>query len=336
MAVRMKDIAKDMGVSLMTVSKALRNKSDIAEETRRRIVERARELKYQPNLIARSLVSRRSYLVGLIIPDMMTSFFAEIAKGVSARLEPQGYQIVVCNSGERLETELQQLKVLLSRHVDGLIIASSATNSASSPADVMGTPNANWVLIDRTIPGVKANYVGVNDEEIASLAVEHLIEQGCRRIAHIRGPEISTGIGRLLGYRRALTKHRLKAPPEYVVAREPGDIGGYDAMRRLLRQNPPPDGVFGFNDPVAAGAIKAILEAGLRVPQDVAVVGVGNVHYSDLLRVPLSTIDQSTMLIGRSAADLLLDSMESKDRHTPRRILLSPRLVVRESSLRKQ
>jgi LacI family transcriptional regulator len=332
----MKDIAEELGVSLMTVSKALRNKSDIAEETRRRIVERARELKYQPNLIARSLVNRRTYLVGLIIPDMMTSFFAEVAKGVSARLEPRGYQIVVCNSGERLETELQQMKVLLSRHVDGLIVASCATSSASSPADVLGVPSARWVLIDRTIPGVSANYVGVNDEEVASLAVEHLVDQGCRRIAHIRGPEISTGAGRLLGYRRTLAKHRLKAPPEYVAAREPGDIGGYDAMRRLLRQDPPPDGVFGFNDPVAAGAIKAILEAGLRVPQDVAVIGVGNVHYSDLLRVPLSTVDQSTLLIGRSAADLLLDSIEAKEPPVPRRILFSPRLVVRESSLRKK
>jgi LacI family transcriptional regulator len=183
---------------------------------------------------------------------------------------------------------------------------------------------------------VNANFVGVNDEEIASLAVDHLIEQGCRRIAHIRGPEISTGIGRLLGYRHTLTKHRLKTPPEYVVGREPGDAGGYDAMRRLLRHKPPPDGVFAFNDAVAAGAIKAILEAGLRVPQDIAVVGAGNVHYSDLLRVPLTTVDQSSLLIGQTAAESLLDSIDSKEPPVPRRILFSPRLIVRESSLHKK
>jgi LacI family transcriptional regulator len=336
MAVRMKDIAHDLGVSLMTVSKALRNKSDVAEETRRRVLERARELKYQPNLIARSLVNRRTYLVGLIVPDMMHSFFAEVAKGVSDKLEPHGYQIVVCNSGERLETEIQQLKLLLSRHVDGVIIASAATSASGLPAEALSAPNTRRVLIDRSIPGVTGSFVGVDDEEIASLAVEHLVEQGCRRIAHIRGPEISTSIGRLLGYRRTLARRRLKAPPEYVIGKEPGDTGGYEAMRRLLRHHPAPDGVFAFNDPVAAGAIKAILEAGLRVPEDVAVVGAGNVHYSDLLRVPLTTVDQSSLLIGRTAAELLLDSIEAKEPPAPRRVVFSPRLIVRESSLRKK
>ncbi len=330
----MKDIAQDLGVSLMTVSKALRNHSDVSEETRRRILERARELKYQPNLIARSLVSRRTYLIGLIIPDMMNSFFAEIAKGVSERVEPRGYQIVVCNSGERPETELQQVNLLLSRRVDGLILASAARDAVG--AEMLAARNARWVLVDRTIPGANAHYVGVSDEEIAAVAVEHLIEQRCRRIAHIRGPEISPGVGRLAGYRRTLAKHHLKAPPDYVVGREPGDIGGYEAMRRLLRHDPPPDGVFGFNDGVAAGAIKAILEAGLRVPEDIAVVGAGNVHYSDLLRVPLSTVDQSSLLIGRTAAELLLNCIESKEPQVPRQILFAPRLVARASSLGRQ
>lgn len=331
----MKDIAQDLGVSLMTVSKALRNHSDIGEETRRRVLERARELKYQPNLVARSLVSRRTFLIGLIIPDMMHSFFAEVAKGIGDKLEPLGYQLVISNSGERAETELQQIRLLLSRHVDGLIIASAAHNAVTSPAEILTSRNARYVLIDRAIPGVGAHYVGVSDEEIGALAVEHLIEQGCRRIAHIRGPEISTGMGRFSGYRRTLAKHHLEVPAEYVVGGDAGNETGYEAMRRLLRLHPPPDGVFGYNDPVAAGAIKAILEAGLQVPGDVAVIGAGNVHYSDLLRVPLSTIDQSSRLIGRSAAELLLDSMAAKEPQVPRRILFPPRLIVRASSLRK-
>ncbi len=334
MAVRMKDIAQDLGVSLMTVSKALRNHTDIAEETRRRIVERARELKYQPNLVARSLVNRRTFLVGLIVPDMMHSFFAEIAKGVGDKIEPLGYQIVISNSGERAETELQQIKLLLGRHVDGLIIASAAHNDGAALAGILAGRNTRYVLIDRMLPGVDAHYVGVSDEELGTLAAGHLIEQGCRRIAHIRGPETSTGAGRLLGYRRALIKHHLKIPTEFVVAGDSGNNAGYAAMRQLLRLQSPPDGVFAYNDPVAAGAVKAILEAGLRVPHDIAVIGAGNVHYSDLLRVPLSTIDQSSLMIGRSAAELLLDSMAAKEPQAPRRILFSPRLIVRESSLR--
>jgi LacI family transcriptional regulator len=330
----MKDIAADLGVSLMTVSKALRNHSDVAEETRHRVLRRARELKYQPNLTARGLASRRTFLIGLIVPDMMHSFFAEVAKGVGDELEPQGYQILISNSGERLDRELQQIRSLIGRSVDGLIIASAADRASPQFMEALAA-SARYVLIDRTIAGLNANYVGVDNEEIGYLATSHLIEQGCTRVAHIRGPAISTGTGRLCGYRRALESHGLAASTEYTSGGEYEDSAGYSAMRRLLALEPRPDGVFCYNDPVAAGAIKAILEAGLKVPQDVAVIGAGNVHYSDLLRVPLSTIDQSSSLIGQTAAELLMDAMRTKGSIVPRRILFSPQLVVRESSRRK-
>lgn len=334
MPVRMKDIAEDLGVSLMTVSKALRNHSDVAEETRRRVVQRARELKYQPNLIARGLASRRTFLIGLIVPDMMHSFFAEVAKGVGDRLEPQGYQILISNSGERLERELQQIRSLIGRSVDGLIVASAAGRASAQLTEALTAGSARYVLIDRTIAGLNANYVGVDDEEIGYMATSHLIEQGCTRVAHIRGPAISTGKGRLRGYRRALESHRLDVSAGYTSGGEYEDTAGYSAMRRLLDLDPRPDGVFCYNDPVAAGAMKAILESGLRVPQDVAVIGAGNVHYSDLLRVPLSTIDQSSSLIGQAAADLLMDALRTKEPIVPRRILFPPLLVVRASSRR--
>jgi len=331
----MKDIAEDLGVSLMTVSKALRNHGDVAEKTRRRVLQRARELKYQPNLIARGLASRRTFLIGLIVPDMMHSFFAEVARGVGDRLEPQGYQILVSNSGERLERELQQIRSLMGRSVDGLIIASAAERASAQLTEAITSSSARYVLIDRTIEGLNANYVGVDNEEIGYLATSHLIEQRCTRIAHIRGPAISTGTGRLSGYRRALEGHGLEFSAQYTSGGEFEDTAGYSAMQRLLGLHPRPDGVFCYNDPVAAGALKAILEAGLRVPQDVAVIGAGNVHYSDLLRVPLSTIDQSSSLIGQTAADLLMESMQTKESIVPRRILFSPRLIVRESSRRR-
>jgi len=336
MPVRMKDIAEDLGVSLMTVSKALRNHRDIAEETRRRVCQRAHELGYEPNLIARSLAGHRSFLIGLVIPDLMHSFFAEVAKGIERKLEPLGYQIVVCSSGENAETELRQIKLLLARKVDGLIVASAARHASRSMVDMLGDHAAPFVLVDRMIPGVKANYVGVNDNRAGSLATKHLIEQGCTRIAHLHGSMLSTGRGRLRGYRRALAKHGLKVPPEYVVSGGHQDSTGYDAMRRLLQLKRQPDGVFCYNDPVAVGAIRAILEAGLNVPHDIAVVGAGDVHYSDMLRVPLSTINYSSFQIGESAAELLLACIESKTPLPPKRILFPPRLVVRESSLRNQ
>ncbi len=334
MSVRMKDIAEELGVSVMTVSKALRNHHDIAEETRQRIHRRAQELNYEPNLNARSLASNRTYLIGLIVPDMMHSFFAEVAKGIGERFEPLGYQILISNSGENAETELRQIRLFMARNVDGLIIASAAGRASGELIDLLTSRNARYVLIDRMIPNVKANFVGVNNEEIGAMATEHLIAQGCKRIAHIRGPMVSTGKGRLRGYKRALQKHRLTAPDAYIYSGAVNDSGGCEAMQHLLSVRPRPDGVFCYNDPVAAGAIKAILEAGLQVPRDIAVIGAGDVHYSDLLRVPLSTINQSSLDIGHSAAELLLECMESKTPRAPKRILFPPRLVIRESTRR--
>ncbi len=330
----MKDIARDLGVSLMTVSKALRGHSDISESTRRKVLRRARELGYQPDWIARSLVTGRTYMVGLVIPDLMHSFFAEVAKGAAATLEPAGYHIVILNSEENPETEERQINTLLARNVDGLIIASAQRNGNAGVFRTLKARKAHYVLIDRLPKGAEGPYVGGEDERIGEMATEHLIEQGCRRIAHLRGPDIPTGLGRYEGYRRALARHGLRAPSGYVVRAQHNDAAGYEAMRRLLHLKPPPDGVFCYNDPVAAGAIRAVLEAGLRVPEDVAIIGSGNVHYSDLLRVPLSTIDQNSTLIGQKAAELLLELIESKKTAKPKQVLIPPRLVVRESSRR--
>src|SRR5262249_6732960 len=154
-----------------------------------------------------------------------------------------------------------------------------------------------YVLFDRLL-GVNANYVGVKDDDLGALATEHLIAQGCRRVAHIRGPAIATGTGRMRGYPRTLARRGNAANAADVIQGQYGDNTGYDAMQQLLKTNPRPDGVFCYNDPVAAGAIKAILEANLRVPEDIAVIGAGNVHYSDLLRVALSTVDQGSAQIG--------------------------------------
>src|SRR5580692_9937912 len=323
----MKDIADDLGVSLMTVSKALRNHSDISEKTRDRVLKRMRELNYQPDWIARSMVTGRTYVVGLVLPDLMHSFFAEVAKGVARKLQPLGYQVVISDTEEDGDVERKQVEVLVNRKVDGLIIASAQRKGKLEMFELLNTKKIPYVLIDRMLAGTDANYVGVKDDDLGALATEHLIAQGCQRVAHIRGPAVATGTGRLRGYRRALARHGITPNPAYITSGQYGDNTGYDAMRELLKTDPRPDGVFCYNDPVAAGAIKAILEAGLRVPEDIAVIGAGNVHYSDLLRVPLSTIDQGSSVIGETAAELLCQCMESKTPPEIKRIFLPPRLV---------
>jgi LacI family transcriptional regulator len=174
--------------------------------------------------------------------------------------------------------------------------------------------------------------VGADDEAIGRLATQHLIDRGCRRIAHIAGRPLTPGSGRLKGYHEALAQAGLPAPESYV-AHASDDTSGYEAMRQLLEQTPQPDGIFGYNDPTAAGAMKAILESGIRIPEEIKVIGVGNVHYSDLLRVPLSTIDQSSANIGRQAADILIKAIGSKRRRPPRTIVIEPALIVRESTV---
>jgi LacI family transcriptional regulator len=330
--VRLKDIARDLNVSVMTVSKVVRGCADVGAETRSRVLARVKELNYQPNWVARSLAARRTFIIGLIVPDLMHSFFAEIAKGVSAALRPLGYDVVICNSEEDAAVEASEIERLLGRQVDGLVLASCQPSANAEVFQRMEGRNIPYVLIDRRYTELPAPYVGADDEAIGRLATGHLIERGCRRIAHIAGQQRPTGIGRLNGYRDALVAAGLAFDESYV-AEARDDATGYEAARQLLARDPRPDGIFGYNDPTAAGAMKAILESGLRIPQDIKVIGVGNVHYSDLLRVPLSTIDQSSDTIGQQAADVLLKAISSRRRRTPRSsTIIAPRLVPREST----
>ena len=337
MAVRMKDIARDLGVSVVTVSKVLRNHADISEETRGRVLRRMKELNYRPNLAARALVTGRTCSVGLVVPDLVHPFFAEVAKGLSRVLRKKGYSVFIASSEEDVDLEQQEIEQLIARRVDALLIASAQVKPDTfAHIDEQQIP---YVLIDRRFAGLTANFVGVDDEEVGRIAVEHLIQQGCQRIAHLRGPEVSTALGRLDGYRRALTRHRLPAPREFVAQPARGDdaadASGYEAMRGLLGLSPRPDAVFCYNDPMAMGAMQAILEAGLRVPQDIAVVGCGNVNYAALLRIPLTSIDQNSAAIGERAARAALALIDAKTPPRPRTVLLQPSLVVRDSSRKR-
>jgi LacI family transcriptional regulator len=315
----------------MTVSKVVRGCADVGPETRKRVLARVKERNYQPNWVARSLAARRTFMIGLIVPDLMHSFFAEIAKGVSAAIRPLGYDVVICNSEEDCAFESSEVDRLLARQVDGLILASAQPPASIGVFERIEARGVPYVLIDRRFADVRAPYVGADDEAIGRLATTHLIERGCRRIAHIAGPPLTPGVGRLKGYREALAEAGISVPDSYVV-HAVDDNSGYQAARGLLLLEPRPDGIFGYNDPTAIGAIKAIFEAGIGIPEAIKVMGVGNVHYSDLLRVPLSTIDQGSATIGQQAADILMKSIGSKRRRQPRTVIIEPTLIVREST----
>lgn len=333
MAVRMKDIAEDLGVSLVTVSKVLRNKPDVGEATRKRILQRAKELKYRPNMLARGLASGRSYSVGLIVPDLVHTFFAELARGVSARLRKESYQLILASAEEEPELERLQIEHLLARGVDALLIASCQHSAAGFKS--LASSKIPHVLIDRFIPRFSAHFVGTNDVAAGRMATEHLIQLGRKRIAHIGGELISTSIGRLKGYKEALNANHLPFRPEYVAIRsrleEAGIQIGANAMGDLLRLKNPPDAVFCYNDLTAVGAIHCLLANKLRVPQDVAVIGCGNLRLSEYLEVSLSTIDQSTQLQGEEAAGLALSLITGGNKKA-KHLLIEPTVIARASS----
>lgn len=320
MPVRLKDIANDLGLSVVTISKVLRNHSDIGPQTRERVLQRVRELNYRPNLNARALITGRSYTVGLVAPDLLDPFFGQIARAMSARLREHGFGLLIACSEEDPALEREEIERLLARQVDALVIASAGTEpSAFGSIAEQGTP---YVLIDRRFNDHHAHFVGVDDVQAGLIATEHLIAQGCRRIAHIRSAQdVSTALGRLQGYRQAVAA----AGMEEIVVSAPD----YEAVLRTK-----PDGIFCYNDPVALAAMRTIFDAGLRIPEDIAVVGCGNLMYGDFLRVPLTTIEQDSHEIGDRAAGIALALIEGDGAATAD-TLVPPRLIVRSSSARR-
>jgi LacI family transcriptional regulator len=338
MVTRLKDIAQDLGLSIVTVSKVLRDHPDIGEKTRKRVLDRMKELNYQPNLAARSLITGRTLTIGLVVPDLLHPFFAQIAKAISVEVRKKGYSLFISTSDEEPLLEREEIAQLLARRVDVLIIASvQQTLESLRRVEEQQVP---LILVDRWFTDFESNFVGVDDVAVGEVATTHLIDQGCRRIAHIRGPEVSTAAGRLEGYQKALAAHGMTSLPGHVVsigfsADHHGEKSGYTATTKLLANKARPDGIFCFNDPLALGTMRAILDAGLRIPEDVAVVGCGNLSYSDFLRVPLSSVDQNSKAIGKLTATLALKLANNKTSARPKSELVQPRMMVRASSLRK-
>jgi LacI family transcriptional regulator len=332
----MKDIAEALGVSLVTVSKALRHHPDISRQTRERVEAKVKELNYRPNLAARSLVTGRSSLIGLIVPDLLHPFFAEVARGLSLALREHGYFLVLASSEEDPMLEQQEIEHMLAHRLDALVVATCQPDSAMLRRIQAGdTP---LILIDRHFDGFSSHYVGTDDYTVGKLAAEHLIEIGCKRIAHIRGAENSTGRRRYKGFLDTLQKHGRALPPEYLVAAASVDIegarGGSVALKELRALKQPPDGIFCYNDVVAIGVVLEAAAGGVRIPQDIAIIGCGNLHYDEAISVPLSSIDQRTSEIGTRAAKIILDLLKPQASQEHTRVVLQPRLVPRASTLK--
>jgi len=324
------DIARALGVSKMTVSRAINNHPEIRPETRARILDAAQRMNYRPNQFARALTTNRSYLLGVIVPDLMHSYFAEICRGVETIAKPLGYQNLICSTDENVANEESEVEALLPR-TDGLILASSASLEETKFYKRITRERAKIVLIDRQLEGIKCPSVTTDDVKVGSLATEHLLGLGHRRVGHLKGTVASTAALRFEGYRKALARHHVAFDSDLV--RECGftEPDGYRAMKEWMRNGNLPSAIFAANDPAAIGAMSAIAEAGLNIPEDIAIVGGGNIHYGDMLRVPLTTVAWSTAEMGQAAARLVIDLVEGKRGTKEQHVIVEPELVVRAS-----
>ena len=330
----MRRIAGELGVSVMTVSKVLNNHGDISEATRGRVLAKIEELGYQRNAVARSLTLRRSHTIGIVIPDLMHSFFVEIVAGIEPIASARGYGLLLCSSGEDPAKERAELEMLRSRQVDGIVLASAHGSVNDDVLRLFTGLGTVIVMIDRDDhPKVDCHRVITDDERVGVLATSHLLDVGRTAIAHIGGPNIVHSKRREKGWRDSLKARGIRIQPEWYIEAGFMESDGYRAMRELLKVRPRIDAVFAVNDPAAIGVMKAIWEAGLRIPHDIAVVGAGDIAHGDLLRVPLTTVSWSRKDLGLHAAELLLDGLDRDEKDAPQRIVIPPSLVVRESSV---
>ena len=327
------DIARELGISAMTVSRALNNRPNVKEETRQQVTRVARKLGYVPDLIARSLVLRRTLTIGVVVPEITHSFFPEAIRGIEEAVYAAGYHLIFAHSAEKPERERDVLQTLESKRVDGILISTIETGGDVALYEHIIERGTPLIFFDRCVHGIGASCVRIDDEESAQAITEHLIEHGYTRIAHLRGSQhVSIARARFNGYKKALKKAKLALRPELVTESGFHEQGGYEAMQKLLRlpARRRPRAVVAVNDPAAFGAIKAIQENGLKLPRDIAMVGFSDDIRAALMPTPLTTVRQPAYLLGKRAAERLLAIIEGT-REASGEIIVETEQVIRQS-----
>lgn len=331
--VTMSDVAREAGVSMMTVSRVVNDKGDVSAATRERVLEVIDRLGYRPSSIARGLATRRTGTLGLVVPDVANPFFAEVARGVEQVAYAEGYNVFLCNTDEDPARELDVLGSLEEKRVDGIVICSSRL----APEDlhmVVASHPAVVLVNRRPDAGVGANVAAVLVDDVIGgrLATAHLLETGHRAIGFVAGPPGShSGKGRLAGYAAALAQAGVACNHGWTEASAPDAEGGLVAAQRLLSRHPELTALICYNDLVAVGALGACRELGLRVPEDQAVVGFDDIPLAALVTPPLTTCRVPRVELGLKAVELLFRQIRGEE-VDDREIVLEPELVVRVSA----
>ena len=329
-----KDLAKELNLSASTVSRALRDHPDISPLTKKRVISLANKLDYHPDSIAQSLQTQKTKTIGVIVPEIKQPFFASVINGIEELAYSAGYTIIVCQSNETYHREVLYTRTLVSHRVAGLLVSLSQTTQNLDHFKALQRRGVPIVFFDRVNDDIEASKVVVDDYNGAFAAVDHLIKSGYKRIAHLAGPKnLSISKYRLKGYKDALKLGNRPYNEELVVYGGLDDTDGVVGFQKLLSLEILPDAVFAVNDPVATGAFLTIKEHGLKIPDDIALVGFSNTNVSSLLDPPLTTVEQPTYEIGKTAVQLLLAQINNNEKNfVPQFEVLKTHLIIRGST----
>ena len=329
----MADVAREAGVSLQTVSRAINNKGVINEETKKAILEIADRMGFRPSGIARSLATKRTTTIGLIVTDITNPFFSEIARGVEDVAYSLSYNVFLCNTGEDVAREQTALNSLFEKQVDGLILCSSRLEEADLVKRIKEFGHV--ILINRRLeePADGIATITIDDAWGAEIAVTHFISRGHKKIVLLAGPQRSwSGKNRLLGFQSGLRKNGLEPDPELILYCEPDIQCGFQTTSQLLRKRSDVTAILAYNDLVAVGALQACQNLKRPVPDKIAIIGCDDIPLASLVTPPLSTIRVSKQDIGAAAMRTLITIMEGKD-PTSSQIVYRPELILRSSAL---
>lgn len=333
--VTIKDVARALFVSVATVSRAFNDKYDVKKETRELILCKAKEMGYKPNPIARKLLQKHSFNIGVIVPEFINSFFPQVIIGIQKVFLEKGYQVIIMQSNECAQTELENLLCMEDNMVDGILISLTKETTNISHLEHLIQEKFPIVLFNRINESLPISKVVFNDYKWSLFATEHLIEQGCKKIFHFSGPKhLRLVRNRIAGFERALEKHKLSFDQSQVIETGFFIEDGERVMEHLIETGNLPDGIFATNDPTAIGAMKILKKYGYKIPHDVAIVGFSNSKMAQIVEPALTSVEQPTFQMGTIAAGLLLEQLTGEETYKPQTIVTEGKLIIRDSSIR--
>jgi DNA-binding LacI/PurR family transcriptional regulator len=331
------DIAKALDITAATVSRALNNNPKISEITRKLVLETAAKMNYKQNRLAQSLRSGKSNNVGVIVPRIDSNFFASVIRGIEEELHPEGYHVIICQTNEEETRQSEKITTLLNAQVDGIIMSISNVSAENDHViETVVAKNVPLIFFDRKKEMQGVSSVTINDFEGGYLATKNLIEQGCKRIAHLTGDQsLEIFENRNKGYKKALLDSGLACNEDYVFQTKSNVDAGRQAVERLLSLNPQPDGIFSSSDFAALGAIQELRERGIKIPEDFCVFGFGNEPFTRFMELSISSVDQSPLEMGKMAAKVFLEQINNTDNiKIEKKVVLTPTIHIRKSSSR--